>query len=273
MINQLRKRTLLLIMCLSPVFVGRVHADTITIMGEYHPPLNGYPDEKNPGFMVDIANLIFTKHGHQIRYILGPRMRGVKMAKEGKINCVVNAKIMEHGALEFPTEPWGYHAATLFALSSSNFEYKGIEQLNDISLGATASERYDNGPLDEYLTSKGSNVSLSYGKNALERQIRKLVKGRVDSIVSCPLVMRGQLREMNVNEDLLKIVGEVKPFVGMYFACGRKNRKNKEYISIINKEIPLIRENGQLKRILDKYGQTDWIDIHNKLKKKSDTLH
>jgi len=241
------------------------YGDTITVWGEYHPPLNGNPTDINPGFMIEIAESIFKKHGHDINYILGPRARGVRMAQEGKINCVVNAKIKEHNFLEFPSEPWGYHAATLFSLPSSEFQYQGIKALKKVRLGATAAMRYDNGVMDEYIKSDSKNVSFSYGKNAIERQVRMLLKNRVDTIVSCPLIMRGQLSAMGLETKSLKIVGEVKPYVGMYFACSRRGEKNLRYIALINQEITKMRENGELKKILDKYGQIDWFDLYKKL--------
>jgi len=242
-----------------------VFADTVSIWGEYHPPLNGDPTDAKPGFMIEIAQSIFERNGHTMNYILGPRSRGVKMVKDGDIDCVVNAKIKDHHFLAFPTEPWGYHAATLFSLPSSSFKYKDIPQLKGVRLGAIASTRYDNGSMDEYLKQSPNNVSFSHGKDALTRQVRMLLKNRVETIVSCPLLMRGQLKSMGLASDSMKSVGEVKPFVGMYLACGRGNKRTEGYVSLFNNAIPKMRASGELQKILDKYGQIDWIDIYRSL--------
>jgi len=242
-----------------------VFADTVSIWGEYHPPLNGYPTAAAPGFMIEIAQSIFEKSGHKVNYILGPRARGVKMVKEGDIDCVVNAKIKDHHFLAFPTEPWGYHAATLFSLPSSSFKYNDIGQLRDVHLGAIANTRYDNGSMDEYLKQNPNNVSFSHGTDALTRQVKMLLKDRVETIVSCPLLMRGQLKSMALANDSMKIVGEVKPFVGMYLACGEGNKRTEGYIDLLNNAIPEMRANGELQQILDKYGQIDWIDTYRSL--------
>jgi polar amino acid transport system substrate-binding protein len=239
--------------------------DTVTVWGEFHPPLNGYPGDNNPGFMIEIAEAILKKNGHKIDYILGPRERGVRMVLSGEIDCVVNAKIKDHSFLTFPEEPWGYHAATLFALPESTFKYHDVTQLEKIKLGAIAGMRYDNGPLDDYLKKKNINVSFSYGDDAMNKQVKKLMAGRTDVLVSCPLLMRGQLESMKFPEHVFKSVGEVKPFVGMYFACGSTSDKTKNIIKSINKAIPIMRESGELKTILDKYGEVDWVGIYQSL--------
>lgn len=242
---------------------------SISIWGEYHPPLNGAKDDKNPGFMIEIAQSIFERDGYTIDYVLGPRSRGVSLVKNGDIDCVVNAKIKDHHFLAFPTEPWGYHAATLFALPSSLFQYKNMTQVKSMQLGAIAGMRYDNGAMDEYLNKRAENISFSYGENAMEKEIKMLLKERVELLVSCPLLMRGQLEAMGLKTDAIKIVGEIKPFVGMYLACGSGEEKTRRYIEMINEGIPALRKSGELAAILKKYGQIDWLDIYQSL----DTPH
>ena len=242
---------------------------TISIWGEYHPPLNGNKDDENPGFMVEIAQSIFAKNGYSINYILGSRFRGVNLVKEGEIDCIMNAKIKDHHFLSFPEEPWGYHAATLFALPNSSFQYEEMNQVKEVQLGAIAGMRYDNGKMDEYLNKPTDNISLLYGEDAMEREIKMLLNKRIEVLVSCPLLIRGQLESMQLPTDTIKIVGEIKPFVGMYLACGRRRAKTEEYIKMINQAIPLMRESGELDTILKKYGQIDWLEIYQSL----DTPH
>lgn len=254
---------LLLLISLSYSFVAK--ADTVTIWGEYHPPLNGNPSDANPGFMIEIAQSIFARNGHSIEYILGPRSRGVKMVQDGEIDCVVNAKIKDHHYLAFPDEPWGYHAATLFALPDSEFEYTDVKQMEGVFLGAIADTRYDNGLLDDYLGTGNENISFAYGENAMSQQVNKLLKGRTDVMVSCPLLMRGQLDLLGVDVSAVKIVGEVKPFVGMFLACGRDQARTQKYITEINETLPKLRASGELQTILDKYGQIDWLELYQTL--------
>lgn len=258
-----------LVMAFSLSLSHTAFSDTISIWGEYHPPLNGAKDDENPGFMIEIAQSIFEKNGHTIDYVLGPRSRGVNFVKKGEIDCVVNAKIKDHHFLAFPDEPWGYHAATLFALPNSSFNYQAMDQVKEKKLGAIAGMRYDNGPMDEYLKERPKNVSFSYGDDAMEREIKMLLKGRVDLLVSCPLLMRGQLEAMSLPTKTIKIVGEIKPFVGMYLACGNGQEKTRKYIGMINEGVQAMRKSGELDAILKKYGQIDWLDIHQTL----DTPH
>lgn len=260
-------------LCLAPyvfltffLFSFTTYADTVTIWGEYHPPLNGAPGDTAPGFMIEIAEAIFKKNGHRINYVLGPRERGVQMVRSGKIDCVVNAKIKDHHFLSFPEQPWAYHAATLFAKPESSFKYHDISSLKNVKLGAISGMRYDNGPLDDYIGSKSANVSFAYGDDAMATQVMKLKANRIDVVVSCPLLMRGQLKSMDFPMQTFKAVGEVKPFVGMYLACGRGRERTEAFIAEIDKTIPQLRDSGELAHILDKYGQIDWISIYSVLK-------
>lgn len=251
-----------LLLLISQSFSFSAKADTITVWGEYHPPLNGNPGDVDPGFMIEIAQLIFAKNGHDMEYILGPRSRGVKMVQDGEIDCVVNAKIKDHHYLAFPDEPWGYHAATLFALPDSNFKYTDVTQMEDVFLGAIADLRYDNGLLDEYIESGNENIFFAYGENAMSQQVKKLLKGRTDVMVSCPLLMRGQLDLLGVDASDVKVVGEIKPFVGMFLACGSEQKRTQQYIAEINETLPKLRASGELQTILDKYGQIDWLELY-----------
>ncbi|MEH6443107.1 MAG: transporter substrate-binding domain-containing protein [Oceanospirillaceae bacterium] len=262
LINSTRRLYCIISLMFCLLFVGTAAADNIKVMGEYHPPLNGNPDDASPGFMIEIAQAVFSKYGHTVTYSMGPRPRAVKQAKMGQIDCVVNAKINTHNYLSFPDQPWGYHAATLFALPESKFQYQNIEQLVSITLGAIAGMGYDNGPLDDYLKHKSKMIVLSHGKHAMTQQMKMLFHKRIETVVSCPLIMRGQLKSMGVSLNKVKNVGEVKPLVGMYFACG-DNARTDSFIDQINKTIPLMRKSGELQEILDKYGQIDWIDIYN----------
>lgn len=237
----------------------------ISVWGDYHPPLNGDNDDENPGFMIEIAQAVFAKHGYSINYILGPRSRGIEFVRQGEIDCIVNAKLKDHQFLAFPKEPWGYHAATLFALPNSSFQYEEMDQVKQVQLGAIAGMRYDNGDMDEYLNKPTDNISFLYGENAMEREISMLLKERVEVLVSCPLLMRGHLKSMQLPADAIKTVGEIKPLVGMYFACGNDQEKTQSYIEMINNAIPAMRKSGELALILKKYGQVDWFETYQSL--------
>lgn len=264
--NNLLYNFILLIFLYILSFSNKINAESISVWGEFHPPLNGSPDDKDPGYMIEILQYILEKNGHTLEYILGPRSRGARMVEAGEINCLVNAKRKSHHYLEFPDEPWGYHAATLFALPDSTFKYENIAQIKKMSLGVIAGERYDNGPLDLYIEEKSRNVLFLYGYAAMEQQVNTVLKKRVDLVVSCPLLMRGQLKSMEMPLEALKTVGEVKPFVGMYLACGKDQPRAKNIVELINKEIPIMRASGKLQSILDKYGQIDWAQLHQSLK-------
>lgn len=239
--------------------------NTITIWGEFHPPLNALPNEPDPGFMIEIAQTLFEKHGYRVEYILGPRARGVKMVQEGKIDCVVNAKVKDHNVLTFPEQPWSYHAATLYANHNSSFAFNSLSDLKHVKLGAISGLKYDNGQLDEYIESHPENISFSYGNRAMENQVLKLESYKTDVLVSCPLLMRGQLSFMDYPQDKFKVIGEIKAFVGMYLGCEKGRARTEKFIDLINETIPKMRKNGELQEILDKYGQIDWIGIHREL--------
>lgn len=265
--SNLTNKLTLLILLLVLVCLNKSNAEEVSVWGEFLPPLNGKPNDKNPGYMIEIFNYILEKNGHSLNYTVGPRIRAFEMVKAGRIDCLINAKINEDSFLKLPDEPWGYHAATVFARPESLFQYQNIDQLDNVDIGAIAGVNYDNGPLDSYLNKKAPNMLFSYGDNAMEAQVNTLLKKRVEVIVACPVLMRGQLKSMGLPFKALKTVGEVKPFVGMYLACGSDKPRTRNIIELINREVPLMRASGKLQTILDKYGQTDWIDLHQSLTK------
>ncbi len=74
-----------------PLVPLRAFADVITLRADKWYPYNGEPDSEKPGYIIEIADYIFKKAGHQIDYKIVNWARTRIEVESGKWNGAVGA--------------------------------------------------------------------------------------------------------------------------------------------------------------------------------------
>lgn len=233
------------------------HADVVTILSDKWYPMNGIPNSSRPGYMIEIAQNILNKNGHSLDYRLAPWKRSILEVRRGSVDCVVGAHKSDAEDFVFPENSWGNASFEFYTTAASSWMYQSLDQLNSVKLGAISAYSY--GPeLDEHINrSNPINVQLTTGETALEQNISKLLANRIDVIIAHKLVMDAQLQELNIDKEI-KSAGALEFTELMYIACSPNKESSKEYIQLFSEGIIELRKNGELEKILEKYGIEDW---------------
>lgn len=240
------------ILALSSAFTS---ADTITIRADSWFPMNGEPGSATPGFMIELAQKAFSKAGHTVDYRLMPWERAVDEVRKGSFDCVVGAYKEDAPDFVFPTENWGMDATKFFKKAGNAWSYSGIASLDSEKIGIISGYAYDDA-FDEYAKGK-SNVQSVKGDDALDKNIKKLMAGRISITVESPLVMNAKLKELGMQGQIVP-AGDLGDASEMFIACSPAKPGSKALVELVDSETKALRASGELSNIMAKYGLSDW---------------
>lgn len=236
---------------------GPASADVITLRADEWCPFN-CADKAAPGYGVEVAVEIFAKAGHRVQYELAPWRRSVEDCLHGAIVAVIGAAPVDSEELVFPAEPIGMWDSTFLVREGESWRYNGPASLPDIKVGGIIGYYYME-PVGAYVeANKGdrSRVDLIGGRTPLDQNLRKLQAGRIDATVESRAVLDYKLRAMGAGHGLAFAGGtESGP---IYIAFSPRHPKAREYARILDQGIADLRTSGRLRKILDRYGVSDW---------------
>ncbi|WP_223271671.1 substrate-binding periplasmic protein [Colwellia hornerae] len=231
-------------------------AATVSIRADDWFPMNGDPSGKEQGYMIDMATAIFTAAGHTVDYKVMPWERAVKSVREGQFDCVVGAYPEDAPDFIFPTVSWGMDGTGYYVKNESAWQFTGFDSLLSQKVGVISGYAYGE-EFDALIKSRPDVFKDVSGKDALEKNFKKLANNRIDVVVESVAVANAKLKALGFNSTL-KIAGTNSEKAPIYIACSPVKSTSKMYIELVEKGTVTLRESGQLKVILDKYGLKDW---------------
>lgn len=238
-------------------------AETITIVADSWCPYNCDPASDRPGYMIEIAKKAFKRHGIKVEYSTMPWTRAIDETRMFKHTAIVGASKKDAPDFIFPKLSQGWMENTFYVKKDNKWYYSGESALAKISLGAVADYSYGN-PLDDYIAKNKNDlklVQLVSGDNALDTNIKKLLAGRIDALVEDEHVMTYYLAQRSeAIRKQMKTAGSlpINEQNNLYVAFSPHEPDAEKYAGILAKETEKMRKNGELKKILDRYGVSDW---------------
>lgn len=248
------------------LFHSLIYADTIIIAADQWCPYNCDPESDKPGFMVETAITIFREHGHEVRYVIRPWKRAQKEVMEGVIHGLIASTPQNSIGLNliYPRIEQARMSNCFFTLKDSSWNFDGANSLKKVKLGIIQGYHY--GPeiqsyVDKNINNQGMIQNIA-GENALERNIKKLIKKRVTTVLEDKSVFRYTANQLGVF-DQLRFAGNdgTSPtFNDLYiaFTPSAVNNHSKGYAKILANGMEQLRSKGNLSIILAKYGLKDW---------------
>lgn len=234
-------------------------ADVISLRADEWCPYNCAPGDAKPGYMVEIAKKVFEAAGHPIDYQILNWARAIEETRAGKFTGIVGAAKGDAEDFVFPEEALGASINVFAVRKADTWTYDGIPSLSGRSLGAVRDYSYGD-VIDKYIeANKGSatKIQVASGDNALEINLRKLQKGRLDTVVEGDYVLKYTLAKLGMDNDI-KVAGADAEADPIYIAFSPANPKSQEYAALLTKGLAELRASGQLQEILGKYGLKDW---------------
>lgn len=247
--------------------VYQASADTISLRADIWPPYNATPGSDKPGYIVELANEIWNSEGHQVDYSTIPWERAISEARSGNIDCILGALPEEVPDFVFHSLSLGLDQSTFYTRSGNPWTYQSPSQLSNIRLGVIGGYSYDQGAVDEHIAmairdgSPGSRVQLMKGDNALEKNLQKLLSGRIDAIVGSATVVNYTVATLGM-EGAVRPAGNIGVADKLYIACSPATPETSEtsetYTRQLDEGIQRLRKSGRLTEILERYGLQDW---------------
>lgn len=247
------QRRLMALLTALLVFCAGARAESLSVRADYWYPFNGAPDSERPGFAIDILRHIFVSRGIRLDYQLEDWSHSLQMVRAGRIHCVVGAYKAEAPQLRYPQTPLAWDIAAFYVLADSDWQYRGAESLKDVRLGLVAGYGYGE-LLDDYIERHRGDDRLHFmhGREPLERNLKKLMRGRVDVLVASPFVMNSLLGRMGLREKVRE-AGRAGRRTPLYLACSPQHEVVVEYLQVFDDGMTRLQEDGTLARIMSRY--------------------
>ncbi|NQZ25560.1 MAG: transporter substrate-binding domain-containing protein [Colwellia sp.] len=232
---------------------------TLTIAADNWCPFNCQPNSTNPGYMIEIAQQVFTEHNININYQVIPWSRALRLCRAGIISAVVGGYKSDAQDFIYPENEQGLIGFSFFTLGKSNWRYQQINSLNNKLLAVADGYAYTDS-LDSYIKVHQADVSRIYtafGNQPLTENIALLEQGLIDVLVETEAVFWYSSKQSNQQEKF-NMVGILAPAKPVYIAFSPAIEASQQYADILSEGIVRLRNSGELSLILAKYGLVDW---------------
>ena len=240
---------------LSLALSAGVHAQTLTLEADNWMPFNG-DGKTDSGYMIDIAKAVFEPKGIQIKYSVTPWARAIADVRSGKGNAVVGAGVDDVPDFVFPKEEQGLGAQEFYVRADSHWKYSGIQSLKGVKLAVIKDYTYFP-ELDTYVKANPTSVVVGFGDDPLKDNLRLLLGGSADVVIDATAVMAYTVDTMGLRSKVKKAGTRGEP-LKMFIAFSPADPKSAEFANMLSAGMTGLRKSGELKRILAKYGLTDW---------------
>ena len=220
-------------------------------------PYNCVPGSKKPGYMVEIARAALANSApgkYQVIYQQMPWKRAMLSAQQGKIDGIIGAIASEAEGLHLPDNEQGLMFAKLFVLADNPWRFSDTHALamDEIRLGAIDGYDYE-ASIAQFIEEYPELVYLSTGETALPKLIELLNLGRIDSLIEDESVFWFNVSLAGFPAKNYKPAGAIEQPQKLYLAFHEPN-----VAKLLDQGMQNIRKNGQLAKILERYGLIDW---------------
>jgi len=211
---------------------------------------------EQPGFLYEIMQAVFEPKGYTLKVVILPLSRAIQQVREGKFTGILGSSKDISPDFIFPDQPQAITQFCLYVKAGNSWRYEGIPSLSGMRLGGMIGLHF--GVLQEYVDQyrKSDVVQLVGGEDAKEKNVKKLLAGRIDvlydeaSSLAYFLKQQGWEDRVQQADCIMKIIG--------YTAFSPALPQSKEYARLLSEGMEKLRESGQLQTILSKYGLKDW---------------
>ena len=254
----MRRLIMLAVLSLLSVAVC-VAEEVVKIRSDMWMPFNGDPKSNYPGYVIELAQVIFGKAGIKVDYEVMPWTKSLQEVRKGTYDAVVGAKLKETPDFVVASEPVGVVQDSLYALRECGWVFAPDNLRKEVRLGVVSDYLYSDMEINEYLKQSARAVRKveSCGEEPALDNVSKLVKGEVDVVVETPPVFAWYVKKLGLKDSDFQsvVVGRAER---CYIAFSPARESSKRYAKIFSDGLKAMRASGELKAILDKYNVKSW---------------
>lgn len=235
------------------ILLPRLHANDVFLMSEEFPPYQFYKGEGEQrvltGISVEIVQAIQQKLGHRQAIRIYPWSRSLKLLKKRKNSALFStARTPGREDLFQWVGPLSKLEIVFFRKRGSTVSFSSIEDAKLLpKIGVTR-----NVATHEILTNLGFNNLDVVQSGADEKNIKRLVKGRIDVWPTAFYAGVYNARKLGY-ADQIEVVEGVSLMTGYLYLAFNKG-SDKAVVDRWQSTLDQLIEDGTVQRILDKYG-------------------
>ncbi len=242
----------------SPLASANQNEDkTVRLVADEWCPYNCTPGDEAPGILVEIAQRALEKEGIKLQYDILPWARAIDESRQGKHDGIVGASIADAPDFAFPDIHQFMMKNAVYTLKDSQWQYKDISSFKTTSLGVIRDYSY-NDELDAYVKDNESDqnkVQVVSGEDALEINVKKLLAGRIGTLIEDENVFRMFLRDKPEYKDKFRIAGYLpeSETSKIHVAFSPTNKNAAHYAELIAQETKELQKSGEMDKIIARY--------------------
>lgn len=244
----------LLLALLTPI-TGNAQPGTIVLAADPWCPHTCDDDAAQPGYMIEIARRAFALKGVQVTYRNAAWARVMTDVREGRLDGAVGALATEAADLALHQEPLGHQANAMAVRATDPWTFTDLNSLNGRRIGTIQDYSYSP-DIDAWLTAHQSRVQALGGQNALERNLKKLTAGRIDTLIDDEAVLHYRLKSWP-DAAKLRLAGRIDGG-DLFIAFSKIGNRGAELAALLDQGVRELRASGEFEKILATYGLKDW---------------
>lgn len=222
-------------------------AEVITAaQGTWPPFING--NAKQPGIAVEIVTAAYRNQGYELQFETLPWLRALKSVQKNRIDIIPAIWFTEKRAKQFSYSHSFLDNEVVFIKRHNDpYEYSGLESLTGKKVGIIKGYGYDN----TFLTATNFEKIDGY---SLLVNLKQLRSNRIDLALADKIVAKYTMQKSELSLTNFAFSSTPLSTYPLHIAIGQTNPNAKRYLDIFNKGLDEIKRNGQLEKIVKKYG-------------------
>jgi polar amino acid transport system substrate-binding protein len=232
---------------------GPVVGKHVSLCADLWCPYNCVPGTDRPGFVVEIAQIVFPAAGYRLDYKLVNWARCKEDARAGRFSGIIGTIPDEAPDFTFPHTPIGISADSYAVRMNDDFRYKDTHSFDGRVLGVVR-EYVDEGEVGAYVAAHSDDpgrVAFASGDRATEKNLAKLAAGRIDVVLDDDLVLQNDIAELGLSAKLKVVRGSQQ---GPVFVAFSKVTPDRQVLADIwDRGVATLRASGRLDAIMARY--------------------
>jgi len=208
---------------------------------------------KQPGYVVEIINQIFTGKTYQPKINYFPWSRAINNVTFGKSHALLSPAKKEAPHLTYPSMEIGYQKMCFFVDKNSQWKYEGFQSLKGLFIGIAKDTSIEE--LNQYMHQHPEQFQFQpYHERFVKQNALKLLKRRIDTFIFTLNTTIHTLKNENLHGQI-KNAGCVSR-APIYIAF-TPVEKEQQFIEKVKKhfenKMRELTENGTIAKILEAY--------------------
>ncbi|KAF1066362.1 MAG: hypothetical protein GAK45_01945 [Pseudomonas citronellolis] len=205
-----------------------------------------------PGYLLEALAEVLPEAPH---FQAMPWSRALQMARDGQIDGVIGAYAEESDGLLIGHEPIGWVSMHFYTRADSHWRYTGPASLEHLRVGLV--QGYSYGPkLDAWRDAHlgdHQRVQILSGEQVLQRNLQKLLRGRIDVLLEDHRMVAYQLRQRGLRLQV-RDAGQLPQRRPMYVALSPQAKDAGERLRTLDANLKRLREQDGWLPLARRYG-------------------